>query len=350
MVSYGGLGELRELSRSGRLEVVPCHYSALPRMFAERRLPCDVGLRAGVAARRRRLVLARHRRGLRRGRAAAHAGADRRDQPRRCRPPGAPRGFRCDRFAATIATDRPLPEEPARATGRRPSSASPTTSPTSSTTATRCNWVSARWAAAVLDALAEHQDLGFHTGMITDGAAAPGRQGRGHRRRKEIDPGLIVAGTALGSRRAVQPGAPSCRSSSCRPATPMPAGAFAAALAGVGQLRRRGRPERPGRRRGQPRRATSVPSAARSTSPGRRTDRQAIDHRAARRHRAASPRSKPPSTAGLSPPRAPTSTPSSPSTASHTCAAAASANGPAHWSRSPPRSFETSSTRKVTRL
>jgi acyl-CoA hydrolase len=44
MVSYGGLGELRELSRSGRLEVIPCHYSALPRMFAERRLPCDVGL------------------------------------------------------------------------------------------------------------------------------------------------------------------------------------------------------------------------------------------------------------------------------------------------------------------
>ncbi|KAA8955107.1 MAG: 4-hydroxybutyrate CoA-transferase, partial [Mycobacterium sp.] len=44
MVSFGGLGELRELSRSGRLDVVPCHYSALPRMFAERRLPCDVGL------------------------------------------------------------------------------------------------------------------------------------------------------------------------------------------------------------------------------------------------------------------------------------------------------------------
>ena len=35
---------LRELSKSGRLDVVPCHYSALPRMFAERRLPCDVGL------------------------------------------------------------------------------------------------------------------------------------------------------------------------------------------------------------------------------------------------------------------------------------------------------------------
>jgi acyl-CoA hydrolase len=44
VVSYGGLGELRVLSWSGRLEIVPCHYSALPRMFAERRLPCDVGL------------------------------------------------------------------------------------------------------------------------------------------------------------------------------------------------------------------------------------------------------------------------------------------------------------------
>ncbi len=40
VVSYGGLGELRRLAR---LEVVPCHYGALPRLFAERRLPCDVG-------------------------------------------------------------------------------------------------------------------------------------------------------------------------------------------------------------------------------------------------------------------------------------------------------------------
>src|SRR6201999_699748 len=42
--SYGGLGQLRGLSREGSLHVVPCHYSALPRLFAQRRLPCDVGL------------------------------------------------------------------------------------------------------------------------------------------------------------------------------------------------------------------------------------------------------------------------------------------------------------------
>ena len=44
VVSYGGLGELRALSKQGRLEVIPCHYSALPRLFAEGRLPSDVGL------------------------------------------------------------------------------------------------------------------------------------------------------------------------------------------------------------------------------------------------------------------------------------------------------------------
>ena len=33
VLSYGGLGELRRLSRHGLLDVVPCHYSAIPRMF-----------------------------------------------------------------------------------------------------------------------------------------------------------------------------------------------------------------------------------------------------------------------------------------------------------------------------
>jgi len=44
VVSYGALGALRRLSRRGRLTVVPCSYSALPRLFADGSLPCDVGL------------------------------------------------------------------------------------------------------------------------------------------------------------------------------------------------------------------------------------------------------------------------------------------------------------------
>ena len=44
VLSYGGLGDLRLLSRHGLLDVVPCHYSAIPRMFERRLLPADVGL------------------------------------------------------------------------------------------------------------------------------------------------------------------------------------------------------------------------------------------------------------------------------------------------------------------
>jgi len=41
VVSYGWLGQL---SRMERLEVVPCHFSALPALFAARKLPGDVAL------------------------------------------------------------------------------------------------------------------------------------------------------------------------------------------------------------------------------------------------------------------------------------------------------------------
>jgi hypothetical protein len=44
VISYGALGALRQLSARGRLTIVPCSYSALPRLFADGSLPCDVGL------------------------------------------------------------------------------------------------------------------------------------------------------------------------------------------------------------------------------------------------------------------------------------------------------------------
>jgi acyl-CoA hydrolase len=53
--------------------------------------------------------------------------------------------------------------------------------------------------AAVLDALATHQDLGFHTGMITDALMRLVDKGVATGRYKEVDPGLVVVGTALGS-------------------------------------------------------------------------------------------------------------------------------------------------------
>ena len=132
MVSYGGLGALRDLGATDQLDVVPCHYSALPRMFAERRLPCDAGLLQ---------VSPPDADGM----CSLGIGVDYMADALEHTPllfaeintampavPGSPR-IPLDRFAATMRTDRPLQE------GEPPGdvdSASRRRSPNSSTTAT----------------------------------------------------------------------------------------------------------------------------------------------------------------------------------------------------------------------
>jgi acyl-CoA hydrolase len=197
MVSYGGLGELRELSRSGRLDVVPCHYSALPRMFAERRLPCDVGL-IQVAP-----PDADGRCSLGVGvdyvaDAVAHTPvliAEINDQM-----PATvgSEPIRLERFAATITTSRALPEDPTRAPGPVDRQIAAHIAALVDDGDTVQLGVGSM-GAAVLDALAQHQDLGFHTGMITDGLMRLVDKGVATGRHKEVDPGLVVVGTALGS-------------------------------------------------------------------------------------------------------------------------------------------------------
>lgn len=197
MISYGGLGELRELSKSGRLDVVPCHYSALPRMFAERRLPCDVGLvqvsppdadgmcslGVGVdyvadAIAHTPILIAEINQ-----RMPATVGTPR---------------IPLKRFAATVTTDRPLAEDPARPPGaveRRIADHVSALIDDGDTVQLGIGSLGA----AVLDALIDHADLGFHTGMITDGMLRLLDNGTVTGAQKEIDPGFIVAGTALGS-------------------------------------------------------------------------------------------------------------------------------------------------------
>lgn len=197
MVSYGGLGELRELSRTGRLEVVPCHYSALPRMFAEHHLPCDVGL-VQVAPPDRD------------GRCSLGVGVDyvadavahtpvliaeiNAQMPATIGSDPIP----LDRFAATISTDRPLPEDPSRdpdEVDRRIAGRIAELVDDGDTVQLGVGSLGS----AVLDSLAGHRDLGFHTGMITDGLMRLVDRGVATGRRKELDSGLIVVGTALGS-------------------------------------------------------------------------------------------------------------------------------------------------------
>ncbi len=197
MTSYGGLGELRELSRAGRLDVVPCHYSALPNMFAEGHLPCDVGLV--------QVSPPDHE-----GRCSLGIGVDyvadaikhtpvllaeiNEQMPRTDGSTSIP----TSRFSAVIRTDRPLPEDPMRPPGDAERVIAGHVAELIDDGDTVQLGVGSM-GTAILDALAGHQHLGFHTGMITDGLMHLVDKGVATGSRKEIDRGLIVAGTALGS-------------------------------------------------------------------------------------------------------------------------------------------------------
>ncbi|GAA3237333.1 acetyl-CoA hydrolase/transferase C-terminal domain-containing protein [Pseudonocardia petroleophila] len=193
LVSYGAMGELR---RVPGLEIVPGHYSTLPRLFAQRLLPGDVGLvqvappgpdgtcslgigvdYAADAARWSRTLIAEinHR------------------MPVTAGTPGIP----LDRFAAVVETDRALPEFP----DRTPDAVDEAIAAHVADLVRDGDTIQlgvGSLPAAILNGLSGHRDLGVHTGMITDGVLRLVDAGVITGRHKEIDPGVVVTGTALG--------------------------------------------------------------------------------------------------------------------------------------------------------
>lgn len=197
VLSYGGLGELRSLSRHGLLDVVPCHYSALPRMFAAGQLPADVGLiqvsppdadglcSLGIGVEYVADAL-RHTPVL-------IAEINQRMPPTR----GSTR-LPLSAFAAYIETDRPLTEaNPRPADDVELVIAAKVASLIDDGDTLQMGVGSLP--NSVLDALTRHVDLGFHSGMVTDGIVPLIDKGVLTGARKEIDPGLVVTGAALGS-------------------------------------------------------------------------------------------------------------------------------------------------------
>ena len=197
IVSYGGLGELRQLSKQGRLDVVPCHYSELPRMFAEHQLPQDVGLvqvsppdadgncslGVGVdyvadAVEHTPVLIAEINQQMPVTRGSAK--------------------ISMSRFSAILETDRPLlgapdaePTEMERAIAKHVAGLVED----GDTVQIGVGGLPS----AVLAALTGHRDLGLHSGLISDGVLRLVEQGVMTCARKEIDQGLLVTGAALGS-------------------------------------------------------------------------------------------------------------------------------------------------------
>ncbi|MCW2888180.1 MAG: hypothetical protein QOE54_4501 [Streptosporangiaceae bacterium] len=199
VLSYGGLGELRGLSRQGLLDVVPCHYSALPRMFATGRLPCDVGLLQVSPPDEHGLVslgigveyvadALHHTRTL-----IAEI------NHRMPRTVGAER-LPLSAFAATIETDRRLHEAPSRAPDAVERAIADHVASLVDDGDTLQMGIGSL-PNAVLESLSGHADLGFHTGMITDGVITLIERGVVTGAKKEADRGLVITGAALGSAR-----------------------------------------------------------------------------------------------------------------------------------------------------
>jgi acyl-CoA hydrolase len=197
LMSYGALGALRSLSRQGRLQVVPCNYSALPRLFADRLLPCDVGL-VQVSAPDAE------------GNCSLGIGVDyvadalahtpvliaevNERMPVTVGTPKIP----LSRFSAVLPTNRALLEAPERAADDVEREIAQHVAALIEDGDTIQLGVGSL-PSAVLDALAGHQDLGLHSGMISDSAVRLVDKGVITGARKEIDPGVLVTGAALGS-------------------------------------------------------------------------------------------------------------------------------------------------------
>lgn len=200
--SYGALGALRHLSQQRRLTVVPCSYSALPRLFAEGALPCDVGMiqvsppdhdgycTLGVGADYAADAIAHT--------PVLIAEVNQRMPATR----GTPR-LPLSRFSAVIETDRPLPEAPERppddtqrAIGRHVA--------TLVEDGDTIQLGVGTLPSAILQAFSGHADLGIHSGMISDAALNLVDKGVITGARKEIDTGVMITGTALGSQQLYQ--------------------------------------------------------------------------------------------------------------------------------------------------
>jgi acyl-CoA hydrolase len=195
--SYGGLGELRRLSRDGLLDVVPCHYSAIPRMFARGQLPSDVGLVQVSPPDRDGTVSL--------GIGVEYVADALRHTPvliaeinqRMPSTRGTPR-IPLTAFAAVVETDRPLGE----ASRRDPDAVETRIADHVAALVDDGDTIQMGVGSlpdAVLTALAGHRDLGVHSGMISDGIVDLIAKGVITGARKEIDRGVTVTGAALGT-------------------------------------------------------------------------------------------------------------------------------------------------------
>jgi acyl-CoA hydrolase len=195
VVSYGSLGRLGALAG---LEVIPCHFSSLPSLFAEHRLPSDVTLLQVSPPDAR-------------GRCSLGVGVDYLADALQCSrtviaevndhcPRSGGAFINWDRLDAVVRTSRPLLEAPTPEPGPVERRIAEHVAEIVEDGDTIQVGVGAL-PEAILSSLSNHVNLGVHSGMISDGVLDLIERGAVTNSRKPVDRWLTVTGAALGSSR-----------------------------------------------------------------------------------------------------------------------------------------------------
>jgi acyl-CoA hydrolase len=193
--SYGALGRLGKVPG---LRPVPCHFSALPRLFAARALPGDVALvqvsppdadgRCSLGVGTDYLADA-----------LGHARTIVAEVNDRC-PRTAGASIAWDDIDAYVRTSRPLLEAPSGAPREVDLAIAAHVAELVRDGDTLQLGVGAL-PEAIMSALSGHRDLGVHSGMISDGVLDLIESGVVTNARKPTDAGRTITGAALGTRR-----------------------------------------------------------------------------------------------------------------------------------------------------
>lgn len=199
-VSYCGTGRNRALARAGLLDLLPCHYSEFPPMIRSGALKVDVLMlqlappdeqgRYSLGLAHEYLLTAIDR--------ARVIIAEVNDQ---CPWTHGERYLREEDLAAVVHTSRAPLESPKVVPGPVEQAIAGHVAGLIQDGATLQFGLGAI-PEAILSRLDGHRDLGVHSGTIGDGVARLVEAGVITNARKSIDPGVIVTGMVMGSRRA----------------------------------------------------------------------------------------------------------------------------------------------------
>jgi acetyl-CoA hydrolase len=197
-VSYGALGANARLARAGRLDVVPCHYSQLPWLFASGAWRADVVLLGlSPAAGGTTTLGPSHGFALAAARRARTVIAEVNERTPWVHGAELPDDVRID---AVVRASRALPAYPAARIGeveRRVAARVAAIVPDGATIQLGVGTLPD----AVLEALAGHRDLGVHSGMLTSAVLPLLESGAVTNARKPIDRGITVTGLLIGDDR-----------------------------------------------------------------------------------------------------------------------------------------------------